>query len=198
MECKSCGNEIQENWDSCPYCGDKIKRGLFSGLRSLFSGSPSAEEPEPREAIQASGLPDSPSEPEPAATQTRASGLTEEVRRSAASLAQSGDKIGAIKEYRLATGVGLKEAKDAVDYFVDHGRWRESPAEAFQESLPDSRLEFEAKPEPDAALDIGEIEKLARAGKKIEAIKEYRQAKNTGLKEAKDAVEYFNDHGRWR
>jgi Ribosomal protein L7/L12 C-terminal domain len=34
-----------------------------------------------------------------------------------------------------------------------------------------------------------EIRELLLAGKKIEAIKQYRQAKGLGLKEAKDAVE---------
>jgi large subunit ribosomal protein L7/L12 len=32
-------------------------------------------------------------------------------------LIQQGNKIGAIKQYRAETGLGLKEAKDAVDKF---------------------------------------------------------------------------------
>jgi large subunit ribosomal protein L7/L12 len=32
-------------------------------------------------------------------------------------LVQQGNKIGAIKQYREETGVGLKEAKDAIDKF---------------------------------------------------------------------------------
>lgn len=33
-------------------------------------------------------------------------------------LARNGDKIGAIKRHRTETGVGLKEAKDAVEEFL--------------------------------------------------------------------------------
>jgi hypothetical protein len=50
-------------------------------------------------------------EPEPAA----AAGLSEEVKR----LADAGDKIGAIKLYREQTGLGLKDAKDAVDAYLN-------------------------------------------------------------------------------
>lgn len=39
------------------------------------------------------------------------------------------------------------------------------------------------------ALKIAEVQRLIHAGKKIEAIKEFREAFGTGLKEAKDAVE---------
>jgi hypothetical protein len=35
------------------------------------------------------------------------------------SLAAAGDKFGAIKEYRKATGAGLAEAKGAVESFMD-------------------------------------------------------------------------------
>src|SRR5688572_17554455 len=39
------------------------------------------------------------------------------------------------------------------------------------------------------ALKIAEIQRLIHAGKKIEAIKVFRESFGTGLKEAKDAVE---------
>ena len=45
-------------------------------------------------------------------------GLTAEVRR----LADEGKMIHAIKEYRTATGAGLREAKDAVDAYAQRGR----------------------------------------------------------------------------
>ncbi len=89
------------------------------------------------------------------------------------SLLQSGKKIEAIKIYRQATGVGLKEAKDAV--------------EALERGEPI------AISEAPAAVSSGDLEADVRAalaqGSKIEAIKIYRQATGLGLKEAKDAVE---------
>ena len=43
-----------------------------------------------------------------------------------------------------------------------------------------------APPEPDV---MGEVRDLVRQGKKIQAIKVYREITGVGLKEAKDAVE---------
>lgn len=43
-----------------------------------------------------------------------ADGLSAEVR----ALADRGEKIAAIKAYRESTGVGLKEAKDAVEAYL--------------------------------------------------------------------------------
>lgn len=39
------------------------------------------------------------------------------------------------------------------------------------------------------ALALSEVKQLAQAGRKIDAIKAYREATGVGLKEAKDAVE---------
>lgn len=44
---------------------------------------------------------------------------------------------------------------------------------------------------PDIAIDQ-DVVTLARAGRKIEAIKRYRELTGVGLKEAKDAVERIN------
>jgi kynurenine formamidase/ribosomal protein L7/L12 len=84
-------------------------------------------------------------------------------------LLQGGKKIGAIKLYRERTGVGLKEAKDAVEA-LERG-----------ESLP-------TREPVDSSMEA-EIVRLLEAGKKIEAIKVYRERTGVGLKEAKDAVE---------
>ncbi len=91
--------------------------------------------------------------------------LPERVR----ALLAAGRKIEAIKIYREQTGVGLAEAKDAVEKLergeaVDSGN---PVASDFDQQL----LELIAK------------------GKKIPAIKLYRERTNVGLKEAKDAVE---------
>lgn len=45
-------------------------------------------------------------------------GLSDRVK----DLARSGDKIAAIKQHREETGLGLKEAKDAVEEFLDAGQ----------------------------------------------------------------------------
>jgi len=92
-------------------------------------------------------------------------------------LARAGKKIDAIKLVREQTGLGLKEAKDAVEA-IERGElveltWASSAA---------------AAPGP-YALDLAPITAAVNAGKKIEAIKLYRQQTGVGLKEAKDAVE---------
>jgi ribosomal protein L7/L12 len=90
-------------------------------------------------------------------------------------LAREGRTIEAIKRYRAQTGAGLKEAKDAVEVLLATGR------------LPI----IEGRPAATTAGDEfdNRILELVRTGRKIEAIKEYRQRTGAGLKEAKDAVE---------
>lgn len=83
---------------------------------------------------------------------------------------QQGQTIEAIKLLRLATGLGLKEAKDAIDAHL-HGLPVSVPAAPPVGQLPASVL---------AAL---------QSGNKIEAIKLLREQTGLGLKEAKDAVE---------
>lgn len=86
-----------------------------------------------------------------------------------------GNKIEAIKLYRQVTGLGLKEAKDAV--------------EAIQagQSIRFTNLPSAKAPQSQATLLA--VKTLLQAGKKIEAIKVYRQLTGVGLKEAKDVVE---------
>lgn len=78
-------------------------------------------------------------------------------------------KIEAIRRLREATGLGLKEAKDAVEAVQTGGQ------------LP-------ALPPDDAELDP-ELLPLLQAGKKIDAIKLYRERTGLGLAESKQAVE---------
>jgi ribosomal protein L7/L12 len=85
------------------------------------------------------------------------------------SLLSQGQKIAAIKLYREQTGVGLAEAKNAVER-IERG-----------DGLPDGMA---PATDPDQ-----QILQLLAAGKKIAAIKIYREQTNVGLKEAKDAVE---------
>jgi ribosomal protein L7/L12 len=82
--------------------------------------------------------------------------------------------IDAIKLYREATGVGLKEAKDAVTEMW-HGRPVHPPP--MQPGLGN-----------DALLEE-QIKQLLAQRQKIQAVKIYREAHNCGLKDAKDAVD---------
>lgn len=79
-----------------------------------------------------------------------------------------GHKLQAIKKYREATGAGLAEAKTAVE-----ARERE--------------LHHDRPASPEQVSSDVDAELLA--GRKIQAIKLYRQATGAGLAEAKRAVE---------
>ena len=84
-------------------------------------------------------------------------------------LLAAGRKIEAIKQYRAATGVGLAEAKDAVE-----GLERGTP-------LPPK--------EPVDSSFEGQIVSLLGQGQKIAAIKLYRERTGVGLAKAKNIVE---------
>jgi ribosomal protein L7/L12 len=97
-------------------------------------------------------------------------------------------KIAAIKRYREMTGVGLREAKAAVEQME-------------RELLMGSQSVIGAQPftgvagdivdleESAAALFLAEIQQLLLAGNKIAAIKLYREKTGASLREAKDAIE---------
>jgi ribosomal protein L7/L12 len=102
---------------------------------------------------------------QPDAPEPNPDSLESEIR----SLLTQGQKIAAIKLYRERTGVGLAEAKNAVER-IERG-----------EGLPDNKVAATA-PEQ-------QILQLLAAGKKIAAIKLYREQTHVGLKEAKEAVE---------
>ncbi|MBI3945386.1 MAG: ribosomal protein L7/L12 [Armatimonadetes bacterium] len=82
----------------------------------------------------------------------------------------------AIKRLRQATGIGLAEAKEAV--------------ERLAEVLPleDGRLVPDARSPSDPLLE-SDVRRLVGEGKKILAIKRMREATGLGLKEAKESVE---------
>ena len=96
--------------------------------------------------------------------------LAAEIRR----LMESGNKILAIKRYREETGVGLAEAKAAVESLETSG--------SFTETV-----------QPDDSDLTQQIVNLLGRGEKIEAIKIYRQRFGVGLKEAKEAVERLGE-----
>ncbi|HEY5004766.1 MAG TPA: ribosomal protein L7/L12 [Ktedonobacteraceae bacterium] len=88
----------------------------------------------------------------------------------------AGNKINAIKLYRQRTGVGLKEAKDAIDRMALELKIAQS-----QESKQTER----------GRVDPDELQRLIHAGQKINAIKYYREVTGVGLKEAKEAVDWL-------
>jgi len=89
-----------------------------------------------------------------------------------------GNKLEAIKALRVATGIGLKEAKEAVEAL-----------ERGEGALITTTHADMGYVSMDQATRIAEILELARADNKIGAIKLFRETFNVGLKEAKDAVE---------
>ena len=102
------------------------------------------------------------------------SGISSQQEQQIRELLAQGQKIAAVKLYRELTGVGLKEAKDAIDA-IERGEHFDIPA-----------------PAPVGELDTfleNRIKRLLAERKKIEAVKVYREAHNCGLKEAKDAVD---------
>jgi ribosomal protein L7/L12 len=104
-----------------------------------------------------------------------------EVRRWVA----AGEKIQAIKRWRELTGLGLAESKAAVDALFAQG------LPALLQSVPQGHGSLppptsRGQPSPELVL---EARQLVATGKKIEAIKRWREATGLGLKEAKDAVE---------
>jgi ribosomal protein L7/L12 len=91
---------------------------------------------------------------------------------------QASRKIEAIKLYRTFTGTGLAEAKNAVERIEAEGfEWLGQPVEASD----DGNSSF--------AEGRAQIVELLKAGRKIEAIKVYRELTHVDLKQAKDEVE---------
>ncbi len=95
--------------------------------------------------------------------------------RAALDALNAGDKIEAIKILREATGIGLKDAKEAVERQM-----------AGEPPFP---------PDQQRSGDVGAFPLAAvtalQGGKFIEAVKIVREARGIGLKDAKDAVDRF-------
>lgn len=103
-----------------------------------------------------------------------------EVRRHVA----AGEKLQAIKRWRELTGLGLAEAKAAVDALFAQGL--PPPLSSVPQGHGALPTQGPKGPSPELVL---EARQLVASGKKIEAIKRWREATGLGLKEAKDAVE---------
>ena len=93
-------------------------------------------------------------------------------------------KIELIKRVREVTGLGLKDAKDAVDqYYRVDGAFPWVPAAA-----PPA---FASDGDPDAVIERALADAGSSPVSKIELIKRVREATGLGLKDAKDAVESY-------
>ena len=102
-------------------------------------------------------------------------GLSSDQERQIREFINANQLIPAIKLYREITGVGLAEAKSAVEA-LGRGENINFSAPAPQSQLDNPLLETKIK------------ELLAKRNK-IEAIKLYREVHRVGLKEAKDVVD---------
>lgn len=100
-------------------------------------------------------------------------GLTPDVVRTLHALIHDRQILMAIKVYRDATGVGLAEAKAAIERMAQN---------EFTKPPDDVR-------DRDNPVLEARIKSLLSKGKKIEAVKIYREEFGVGLAEAKDAVD---------
>jgi ribosomal protein L7/L12 len=96
-------------------------------------------------------------------------------------LVNDGKKVDAVKYVREQTDLSLSEAKAAV----------EAIARGETPNLP----QHAAAAHGVSGVDLDEINELLVQGKKIEAIKLYREQTGVGLKEAKDAIEAIEATG---
>jgi ribosomal protein L7/L12 len=186
--CNSCGHENPPHVRHCEACGTDLPRtvrsvalttSLEQEVHRLLDQGRKIEAIKRVRELTGAGLKaakDAVEAVEQGLTSVDAFALEEPSLRELVELVRSGNKIEAIKLYRERTGVGLKEAKDAVEALerADAARVTESVGESFRRQLV----------------------ALLGAGRKIEAIKLYRERTGVGLKQAKDAVERLGaEHG---
>lgn len=99
-------------------------------------------------------------------------------------------KIAAIKRYREMTGVGLAEAKAAVEQ-MERELLVGQPLSMSMAAQPMIGMagNVDDQEEGAALVFLAEVRQLALSGNKIAAIKLYREKTGVGLKEAKDVVD---------
>jgi ribosomal protein L7/L12 len=110
------------------------------------------------------------------------------LKRDAEALLLSGRKIEAIKRYREQTGLGLRAAKEAVDLLEQ---------ELAGSSLAFGRRDARSEEGALAGEEPGEeVRRYLQQGRKIEAIKRYREQTGLGLRAAKEAVDLLEQELR--
>jgi len=108
------------------------------------------------------------------------------------SLLIQGKKIVAIKRYREMTGLGLREARDAVEV-VEKALLLNGPTSFQSYEVPmETPREGPVVAEPNDA-----VRSLVFEGRKIEAIKLYREQTGLGLREAKDRIDLLERTWRY-
>ena len=111
---------------------------------------------------------------------------------------QDGLKIQAIKLWRECTGNSLKDAKDIIEHFEKHGVWI-SVDDLPKSSSPPSES-YKPTPVNTTSIDLN-IEDTCAAliaeGKKVQAIKKWREGTGDSLKDAKTTIERFERTGSW-
>ncbi len=120
---------------------------------------------------------------------TTASGLTPQVVAEIDRLIAAGQKIHAIKMFRDATGVGLKEAKDRVEHWsisttAPHLAARSNAAAAYTSITPTAHTPSSIRASLPASA-VSEIDRLVAGDQRINAIKVLREHTGLGLKESK-------------
>ncbi len=113
---------------------------------------------------------------------------------------RSGRKIEAIKELRALTGLGLKDAKDLVDAFIETGTWTQITIAATPVALSASSGAA-AGAHADTNVPGSEkrrrIEAQIRQGNTLIAIKLLREALGVSIKEAEGMVERYRQVKAW-
>lgn len=174
----------------------------LAGVVALVAWALRAMRPQVREqplpSTPAAARPPAQNDPRP----TQSQFVTREVAQEIGELLAQGNKIHAIKIYRGATGVGLKEAKDRVEAWPNgvsiapaagsFPSGAQPPHDIFPAADMPPRPAGGYGLTPDAAA---QIDRLVTDDRKIEAIKVYRESTGVGLKEAKVAVDAWSPGG---
>ena len=112
MKCSKCGQDVQENWQSCAYCGAVIERGFFSKIFGAFGPKVTHADQQPSGSAPAGS---SFGRGEETTRGDESSFETTEIDPKVIELLRTGKKIEAIKRQREISGQGLKEAKEFVE-----------------------------------------------------------------------------------
>ena len=94
----------------------------------------------------------------------------------------AGNNIEAIKTLRESTGLGLREAKEMLDAYID--------------GHPIPEIRERSEPVVGRIVLPSNVIAAIQAGQKIQAIKALRESHKLGLREAREMVEAFIDEHR--
>lgn len=114
--------------------------------------------------------------------------ISNEQRAEILTLLKQGNKIAAIKIFKEATGMGLKESKQFVDILAEG---IDEIDDEYIEKLNNQKISIK---DEDVEQDFAEIQKLLLQGKKIEAVKFVKEKGEISLKSAKTIVDKIEDN----